>query len=183
MKRLMLIAVVGCLMINNAWAEHEADHRYNIRGYVLDENQRGIRDLNVQAFDGNNLLASSKTDADGYYSLHLHLHNEDYHRILRLRAGPHESELRVTFDRNDKSTLRVHEANFVAGKYIEGGLGHFRVPPWIYPAGGLLAIGIIVVYLESRRKKKIRKKKTVATEHHLPGQRKSKKKKGKKHKR
>ena len=175
------ITILYLLATTNAWAEHEVDHRYNIRGYVLDENQRAIKDLNVSAFDGGSLLASSITDSDGYYSLHLHLHNSDNHRKLRLQAGTHVSDLRVTFDPKDLNTLRVHGANFVAGEYVEGELGRFRIPPWVYPVGGLLVLGGIVVLLETRRKKKIKQKQTGSAEHHSTSHHKSKKRRGKKH--
>ena len=179
MRIFILIITTGFMMISNAWAEHEVDHRYNIRGYILDGNRQGISNLNVQVFDGSSSLAISMTDSDGYYSLHLHLHNEDNRRILRLRAGPHESELLVTFDPEDTNTLRVHDANFIAGEYIEGGLGRVRIPPWVYPVGGLLVLGVIVVFLERRRKRKIKHKKIEMAEHHSPGHRKSKKRRGK----
>ena len=127
------------------------------------------------------MLASGTTDSDGYYSLHLHLHNEDNHRKLRLRAGSNEAQLRINFDPKDLNTLRVHDANFVAGNFIEGELGRFRIPPWLYPVGGLVIVGIFVVMLESRRKKKIKQKQAGAGRHHSPSQRKSKKRRGKKH--
>jgi len=43
MRTFIFAVFAGCLVISNVWAEHEVDHRYNIRGYVLDENQQGIR--------------------------------------------------------------------------------------------------------------------------------------------
>ena len=175
------VAVVFFLLISSAWAEHEVDHRYNIRGYVLDENQQGIGNLNVQAFDGGSLLGSITTESDGYYSLHLHLHDTDNRKILRLRAGPHEADLRVKLNPGDTSTLRVHDANFVAGEYIEGELNRFRMPAWLYPLAGLLVLGVIVVLLEKRRKKKIKQKNIEASEHHPPGQHKSKKRRRKRH--
>jgi hypothetical protein len=179
MKTIILAIIIGCLVSTNTWAEHEADHRYNIRGYVLDKNQQGISDLNVQVFSDGSLLGSSKTEFGGYYSIHLHLHNSDKGRILILRAGPYESELRVAFDPGDISTQRVHEANFVAGKYVEGALGRFRIPPWLYVIGGLLALGVIVVILERRRKRKIRQKMVVSSEKRPPGKHKSKRKRRK----
>ena len=180
--RLFIFAITTlCLLATNAWAEHEADHRYNIRGYVLDEKQQAMPSLNVSAFDGGSLLASSTTDSDGHYSLNLHLHNTDNRRILRLRAGSYESEIRVSFDPTDLTTLRVHEANFVAGEFIEGGLGRFRMPPWVYPLGGLLLLGIIVTLLEKRRKRKNRQKASGSAAHHSSSHRKAKKRRGKKH--
>ena len=180
MKTIILAIITGCLIASNVWAEHEVDHRYIIRGYVLDENQRGIGNLNVEVLHDGSLLGSSKTDSGGYFSIHLHLHNTDKGRILNLRAGPYESELRVTFDPGDVSTQRVHEANFVAGKYVEGSLGLFRVPTWLYVIGGLLTLGVIVVVLERRRKKKIRQKMEMPGSHQPVDKRKSKKNRRKK---
>ena len=156
MKKFILSVIAGCLLFTNVWADHEADHRYNIRGYVLDTKQNGIKGLTIQAFADGALLGTGKTDPGGYYSLHLHLHDEDYHRTLKLQAGPHEAELKVSFEPGDKTSSRVHEANFVAGKFVEGKLGRFRIPPWSYAVGGLLLIMLIAVLLEKRRKKKVR---------------------------
>ena len=180
MRTFILALFVGCLAITNVWAEHEVDHRYNIRGYVLDGNQQGISDQDVRVFNGSSLLKETRTDSVGYYSLHLHLHNADNRQILKLRAGANEAELRVTFDPEDLKTLRIHEANFVGGEYIEGSLGRFQIPPWIYPVGGLLALAVIVVFLEKRRKKKIRQKHAGSTEKAPSGSHKAKKKRRKK---
>ena len=180
MRTFILAVFAGCLMITNVWAEHEVDHRYNVRGYVLDENQQGISDQDVRVFDGNSLLEETRTDSAGYYSLHLHLHNADNHRKLKLRAGPNEAELRVSFDAADLNTLRIHEANFIGSEYIEGKLDRFRIPPWIYPLGGFLALAVIVVFLEKRRKKKIKLKQAGPTEKPPAGNHKAKRKRRKK---
>lgn len=164
MRIFLLTLVTVCLMTTHAWAEHTVDHRYNVRGYVLDENRQGLSNQEVRVYDGNSMLEKSTTDASGYYSLHLHLHNPDNGRALILRAGEHEAELRVSFDPEDLNTQRVHEANFVGGEFVEGGLGKFRIPPWAYPVVGFLGLGIIVVFLEKRRKKKIRLKKSKSAE-------------------
>ena len=161
--RAIVFMFVCCLAITNAWAEHEIDHRYNIRGYVLDDNSRGINKLDVVVSDGSGLLKSGKTDSAGYYSIHLHLHNSDNRRKLRLRAGSNQAEFRVDFDPSDLSTLRVYEANFIAGEFVEGSLNRFRLPPWVYPLAGLFALGFVFVLLEKRRKKKIRQAKAEAT--------------------
>jgi len=181
MRTIILSIIAGSLFFNNVWADHEPDHRYNIQGYVLNANQEGIDNLTVQAFSEGELLGTSKTTADGYYSMHLHLHNTDYHRILKLRAGSHEAELRVTFDVEDDTSARIHEANFVDGKYIEGNLGRFRIPSWSYAVGGLLLFMMILIYLERRRKKKIRLAKHGTTEMHPPSKRRAKKSRRKKH--
>jgi hypothetical protein len=181
MRSLILFIISGSLFFNNVWADHEPDHRYNIRGYVLNAKQQGINNLTVQAFVEGESLGTSKTDANGYYSMHLHLHNSDYHRTLKLRAGSHEAELQVTFDVEDDTSARIHEANFVDGKYIEGSLNRFRIPSWSYAAGGLLLFIIILIYLEKRRKKKIRLAKHGTTKAHPPSGHRAKKSRRKKH--
>jgi len=180
-KTVIFVIVIGFLLVTNAWAEHEANHRYNVRGYVLDENQKGISGLAVQIFSGTQMLGTTKTDSGGYYSLYLHLHNTDRGRILKLRAGPSNAELRVTLDPSDQSTARVHEANFVDGDYVEGRLGKFRMPAWVYPVVGLVALGFVVVSLESRRKRKIRQKMKDSHPKQHPGKHRPKKGKRKKH--
>lgn len=154
----VLIIVVFYMSFSNVWAEHEVDHRYNVRGYVLDKNEKGISNQDVRVFDGNKQLAESKTDSAGYYSLHLHIHNEDSGRMLRLRSGSNEAELRVTLDTADVSTQRIHEANFVGGEFVEGSLSRFRMPPWVYPLVGIVLLVFIAIKLEKRRKKKLREK-------------------------
>jgi len=181
MRTVIFFIITASLFFNSVWADHEADHRYNIRGFVLDAKQQGIDNLTVQVFAQSELLDSGKTDANGYYSMHLHLHNSDYDRILKLRAGPHETELRVTFDVEDDTSARIHEANFVDGKFIEGSLGRFRIPTWSYAVGGLLLFMMALVYLERRRKKKIRLAQHGKNETHPPSRKRTKKSRRKKH--
>ena len=102
MRIIIIFMFAACLLSTNLWADHEPDHRYNVQGYVLDATQRGIDNLTVQVFSDGKALGSTQTNVDGYYSLHLHLHDADYRRVLKLRAGPHEAELRVTFDVGDR---------------------------------------------------------------------------------
>lgn len=181
MRIIIFSLIAGSLFFNNVWADHEADHRYNIRGYVLSADQKGIDNLTVEAFADGELLSTGRTDADGYYSLHLHLHNSDLHRILKLRAGSYEADLRVTFDVKDDTSARIHEANFVGGSFIEGDLDRFRVPSWSYAVGGLLLFMVILVFLERRRKNKIRQAKYGASETSPPRGHKGKKSRRKKH--
>ncbi len=180
MRVLLLIIASWGLLVANAWAEHEVDHRYSVRGYILDKNEKGISNQEVQIFDGSNSLGQSKTDSTGYYSLHLHLHNEQRGLKLKLRSGSSEADLRVAFDPADVTTLRVHEANFVGGEFVEGKLNRFRIPPWSYPLVGFLILGFIVVKLEKRRKKKLRESKLEHAGKSSSGSQKKKKKKRKK---
>ena len=181
MRTIIYLLIAGSLFFNNVWADHEPDHRYNVRGYVLDAKQQGIDAIPVQVFAQGEVLGSSKTDAEGYYSMHLHLHNSDHRRILKLRAGSNEAELKVTFDVEDDTSARIHEANFVDGKFIEGSLGRFHIPPWSYAVGGLLLFVMSLFYLEKRRKKKIRLAKYGKSATNHPSKHKTRKSRRKKH--
>jgi len=156
MRIFILLMLVGSLLSNNLWADHEPDHLYNVQGFVLDANQRGSRNLTVQVLSKGAVLGSTRTNSEGYYALNLNLHDADYDRILTLRAGPHTEEIRVTFDVSDTASTRIHWANFIDGQYVEGKVGEFQIPPWSYPLAGLILIILIAVALEKRRKKKIR---------------------------
>jgi hypothetical protein len=113
--------------------------------------------------------------------MHLHLHNADFHQILKLRAGSYEAELKVTFDPKDDTSARIHDANFVDGEYIEGNLDRFRIPSWSYAVGGLLLFMMILIYLERRRKKRIRLAKYAKSELNSPSKHRARKSRRKKH--
>ena len=181
MRLVIIFLFAGCLLSTNLWADHEPDHRYNVQGYVLDADQRGTSNLAVQVFSEGESLGSTKTNTDGYYSLILHLHDEDYNRTLKLRAGPHRADLKVNFDVNDATSARIHKANFINGQYVEGAIGRFRIPSWSYALGGLLLIIVAAVFLEKRRKKKIRLAKYGSSDKRSPSKNKSKKARRKNH--
>ena len=63
----ILILIVACLLpLANATAEHEADHRYNVRGYIVDADDNAIAGRKVTIFADGEMLASGKTDSSGY---------------------------------------------------------------------------------------------------------------------
>lgn len=180
MRVLVFIAAL-LLAANTALAEHEADHRYQVRGYVLDANENPIPGRKVAVFADDGLLAQATTDSSGYYSLHLHLHNEDRGRRLNLQVGPDRAEIRVTFDATDLHTARIHDANFIAGKLIEKPLHRWRTPAWIYPLAGLVVIGFVLVMLERRRKRRLLRKQLAQPGSPASGAQRRKKKRRKKH--
>lgn len=158
MKILFAFIAIWSLLFNPALAEHEVDHRYTVQGYILDQNEDAISKQDVRVYDGSKMLGQTKTDSFGYYSLHLHLHNEDVGRKLTLLSGSSEGEFRVDFDPDDITTQRMHEANFIGAEYVEGSLDRFRIPPWIYPIIGIGLLFFIAFKLEKRRRKKLREK-------------------------
>lgn len=177
MKTLFAFIAVWGLLFNSALAEHEVDHRYTVKGYLLDENENAIAKRDVRVYDGGKMLAQTETDSSGYYSLHLHLHNEDIGRKLELRSGSRQGEFRVSFDPDDITTQRVREANFVGDEYVEGSLNLFRIAPWIYPLIGIAVLFFIAAKLEKRRRRKLREKHAAHGGQHSSGHKKKKKRK------
>jgi hypothetical protein len=181
MRIVIIIMFIGCLLSTNLWADHQPDNRYNVRGYVLDANKDGINNVTTRVLSEGKTIRSIKTNADGYYSLHFQLHDDDSDRVLNLRAGRNVAELRVNFNSGDTRSVRIHEANFIDGKFVEGAIGGFRFPTWIYAVGGLILIFVIVVFLEKSRKKKIRLAKYGTSGKHTTSKHKTKKARRKSH--
>lgn len=178
MRIAILFVVAGCLLSTNLFADHQ---RYNVRGYVLNAEERSIDNLTVQVLREGNMIAATQTDADGYYSLHLRLHDADDKRTLKIRAGRHEAELHVKFDAGDTRSVLIHDANFIGEKFVDGAIGRFRIPSWSYAVGTLILIFMIVVFLEKRRKKKIRVAKYGVTDKHSQSKHKTRKARRKNH--
>ncbi len=178
--RTLFLTLLCLLTTGHAIAEHEADHRYQVRGFVLDANDKAIAGEAVVISSAGAPLASGETDWTGYFSLHLHLHNEDLGRKLQVRAGGARGEIEVSFDPRDRTTARAHDVNFVGGRVVEGSLGRWRTPPWAYVLAGFIVLGAALVLLEKRRRRKLRAQQLQHAAPGLPAGGKRKKKRRKK---
>lgn len=147
-------AIAHAVMLSVAFATHEVDHRYNVTGYVLDANEVPLADKMVEIRMNNRLVGSAETDAEGFYNIQLHLHDEDLNKELEVQAADNKATIQVTFTRGDKSTKRVHYANFLDGKLIEGRLGSMGFPLWGYGVVGLLG-AVPVAMLIRRRTRRV----------------------------
>ena len=58
----LILDLVFFLMIGPLREEYEADHRFNIHGYLLDAEERGIANQEVSVFNDGKLLGAGKTD-------------------------------------------------------------------------------------------------------------------------
>lgn len=123
-----------------AAATHEVDHRYDVEGVVLDAEETPLVSQTVLIRHKNELIGSGRTDNRGFYSVRLHLHNADLNKQLRLEVGGNEYLIRVTFTPGDKTTKRVHRADIVGGKLIEGGNPRGKIPTWVYFGGAAVVL-------------------------------------------
>ena len=156
LKRLFAILAITTLLPIVGYAEHEADHRYTMRGYVLDANERAISGVSVRVKYGVRVVGNATTDSGGYYSILMHLHDTDLGRTLSVLAGKDKGDVRVKLTAGDRRTVRIHNVNFVDGTVVEGEMERFRVPAWAYLVIGFALVASVFVYMEKLRKKKLR---------------------------
>lgn len=152
--------LVLLLFMGVALAEHEADHRYTINGYVLDKNDKGIAGSDVKIKLSGKLLAQKTTDSSGYYKAKLHLHDPDYGKDLEIITDAGQGKVKIEFTLGDKETERFHQINFVAGTLVEGKLTQKSVPQWMYIAAGVILVLVIVIAVGSNSRSKSRSKKS-----------------------
>ena len=121
---LVLFIVIGALdgSAMNALAEHEANHRFTISGYVYDDQGKALSNSAVVVRDiSRTVIRSTKTSSNGAYRVKLHLHDEALGIKLFVTANEQEKEIKVDFDPYDTSTERVTEVNFGAYQEAEKG--------------------------------------------------------------
>ncbi|NIR30860.1 MAG: carboxypeptidase regulatory-like domain-containing protein [Gammaproteobacteria bacterium] len=184
LRRILLIAVVLPALAAPfaVQAEHEANHRYTVRGYVLDAQRQPVPDAPVSIRMGGDLVGSTRTDAEGFYSIRAHLHDTDLGRKLTVRAGEHQAEVRMEGTPGDVTTERIHHVNLVGGELVERELARGGVPGWGYAAGGLVlaSTGVVVAQRLRRRSKRLRRQEQAAAQ---PQRSKKEKRKRKRRKR
>lgn len=153
LMEMVIVAVFLLIFATTAAAEHEADHRYDVRGHVLDAKKKPLSGVPVTILMGEQTIGSGRTDSKGYYSVRLHLHDSDIGRILIVRAGDAQAEIRMRAKRGDQATARVHHVNFVGGDFEEKELAAGSIPTWAYIAAAPLVLwGVIYVSGAARRK-------------------------------
>ena len=153
---LPLVAVALILFAATVAAEHEADHRYDVRGYVLSADKRPLDGVPVTIRIGDQFIGSGRTDGEGYYAIRLHLHDSDIGRTLAVRAGKHQALIRMQAEYENRTTARTHHVNFVGGEVIENNLSGTSIPTWIYVAAAPLVLWA-AVHLTGVIRRKVRK--------------------------
>lgn len=152
MRRVFAAAVFA--LAATAAAEHEADHRYDVRGYVLNADKRPL-EASVTIRMDEQVIGSGRTDGEGYYAIQLHLHDGDIGRTLAVRAGERQTLIRMQADYGNRTTARIHHLNFVGGEVIESNLST-GIPIWAYFAAAPLLLWA-AIHLNGVIRRKVRK--------------------------
>ena len=155
---IVLVAVI--LATGPVGAEHEADHRYTVEGYVLGVDQNPLAGVPVVIRLGDDRSTRGTTDNSGHYSLRLHVHNADLGKRIAVSAGAHSADVQIAFDPGNTTTSRIHYANFVGGTFSETritrGLDQWRFLIWI--AVGVVAIAVVAWSYRARTRQKQRQR-------------------------
>jgi hypothetical protein len=163
---LPLLAVCLALLSDPASAEHEANHRYNVKGFVLDANEQSLADSTVTIRSGNSVIGHQKTNSRGYYNIQLHLHDSDLGRRLQVRTAAGEATIRVRFTPDNKATRRVHYANLIGGKLVENQLSRRRFPASVYIASIAVVLAVSATIIVARQAKRRRRRQLAKVNKH-----------------
>jgi hypothetical protein len=122
-----------------AQAEHEVDHRFIVEGYLCGEDGKSMANQEVMVKDTRIPLGKTTyTDGDGFYSVTLHLHNDNQGDPILVAAGDREQRLTAKFDPKDMKAERKMIVNFGSG--CEG--AHSASGQWVYYSIGLGLAGV-----------------------------------------
>jgi len=159
-RLIVMSALMLSGLMNVAYSEHEADHRYTLQGYVLDNQKRGIANSSVKVMLEGKFVAQKMTDSQGFYKAKLHLHDPDYGKELEIITDAGKGKVKIDFKPGDKKTERLHLINFVDGRMVEGKISNTTAfPDWIYFLIGAVIVLVVVIVVGSKSIKKKKKKK------------------------
>lgn len=157
--------LLNFLIVNIAYSEHEADHRYTIKGQLLDAQKKPVAKANLKFMIGKKVIKQAVTNSDGKYKAKLHLHDPDYGKELEIIVPGGSGKVIVEFALGDKKTERFHFANFVDGKLVVEKSAAAASPAgeknsvWVFVAIAVIVVLAIVIVLGDSKKKKGKKKK------------------------
>lgn len=151
MKFLIFIFVSIFVFPHAALAEHEADHRYFVSGFVRDDAGNPKQDVAVSVEHKGGQKKTATTNRRGYYEVMFHLHDDNVGDQIVVTAGNDVKRITMAFDPGDHFSERRGEVNF-------GAPGKESPYEWIYWTGGVVLVAGVAVGLRSLRKKKKVKK-------------------------
>lgn len=106
----------GLWTVVPAEATYEVDHRYVVLGYVRDAAGQAVARTIVRVVREKTGLAHEvNTEADGFYLVIVHLHDEDVLEPLRITAGRATLRIQARFNARDPRTPRGTSVDIVAG--------------------------------------------------------------------
>ena len=123
--RSLLRAALGVLLAVGlvappALAEHEAQYRYTVLGYVKDAGGRPRKGVGLEVTrQKTGLFYNGETDAAGLYVIVTRLADESRGEGLLVRAGPASLRIAARLDPADHKSERGTRVDFTGGKVTE----------------------------------------------------------------
>ena len=115
--------LIVLLVVLTAWearAEHEANHRYLILGYVKDARGQPLHGVAVRVTRVKTGLSYEETsDQKGFYTIIVHLHDEDLGDQLQVSAQTVSVIHTAQFNQQDARTERGTRLDFVGTRIEE----------------------------------------------------------------
>lgn len=103
-----------------AEATHEVNHRYGVLGYVRDGAGRPVSGSQVRVTrEKTGLVYRGRTDADGFYVVIAHLHDEDLLDPLQVTAGRTTVRIEARFNPLNVRTERGTRIDFASNRAVE----------------------------------------------------------------
>lgn len=159
-------------------ATHETDHRYTVKGHLLDADRRPVTGEPVTVRSQGEHLGGGRSNSAGAYQVMVHLHDDDLGKPLEIRSSAGEGTVRVSLTPGDTVTQRIHRVNFVGGRLVEGELDDSPAPNWAYVAGAALVALVLGALAAGRMKRatRVRRREEVAASQPAAGKRRRKRK-------
>ncbi len=134
-----------------AYAEHEADHRYTVRGHVRDAAGVVRKGMTVVAEHKGGQKKSASTDGRGFYEIKFHLHDSNKGDDVTVTADGQSKTIQIDLTPGDHVTERVAQVDFGAPGQPDR--------EWVLWMAGAGLIGGGGYYLQRIRKQKHREEK------------------------
>ena len=183
-KSAALAVLLAVSPVTPVLALHELDHRYDVAGYLLSADRQPIAGVIVVGHVDGKRMGRGRSDSDGYYRFRMHLHDSGLGRELRLKTPEYQGAVRISFTPGNASTQRLHYANFIGGKLVEGELpGRGGISTTMVAVGAGAAILLASFFFVTRHLRRIRRRRQRAQQKAAKVQSGSSSKRGKRRKR
>jgi hypothetical protein len=117
----LTVALITLLSVGGpAEATHEVTHRYVVLGYVRDAARRPTAGGSVEVVrEKTGLSYSAETDAEGFYVVLVHLHDEDLLDSLGVTAGRATIRIQARFNPLNSWSQRGTRVDLTGSSAVE----------------------------------------------------------------
>ncbi len=133
----VLFLSLPLLLPANSFAEHEANHRFLVSGYIRDSAGKALGGSSVEFEHKGGEKKKVSANRDGYYETRFHLHDENLGDTIIVVASGVTKKIKVEFDLGDEISFRGASLDFGAPSSDDA-------PIWVF-----LTIASLVVFIGS----------------------------------